>query len=90
MDEKVEKYLYDVLACVERVESFFGDTPKLFSDFNTNMLLRQAIERNIEIMGEAMNRILKIERFTIKFDTVTWENDADLAPEYLYDIIKAA
>lgn len=90
MDEKVEKYLYDVLACVERVESFFGDTPKLFSDFNTNMLLRQAIERNIEIMGEAMNRILKIERITIKFDTVTWENDADLAPEYLYDISKAA
>lgn len=43
------------------MESFFGDTPKLFSDFNTNMLLRQAIERNIEIMGEAMNRILKIE-----------------------------
>lgn len=61
MDEKVEKYLYDVLACVERVESFFGDKPKLFAEFYSNVLLRQAVERNIEIMGEAMNRILKIE-----------------------------
>ena len=61
MDERVEKYLYDVLACVERVESFFAETPKRFDEFNANVLLKQAVERNIEIMGEAMNRILKIE-----------------------------
>ena len=31
-------------------------------DFYSNLCLRRAIERNIEIIGEAMNRILKIDR----------------------------
>ncbi len=26
------------------------------------------------------------KRFSIKFNTVEWENGADFAPEYLYDI----
>lgn len=30
------------------------------------------------------------KRFTVKFATVTWENEADFAPEYLYDISTAA
>lgn len=36
--------------------------PKLFEDFYSNLCLRRAIERNIEITGEAMNRILKTDR----------------------------
>lgn len=36
--------------------------PKQFDDFYSNLCLRRAIERNIEIIGEAMNRILKIDR----------------------------
>lgn len=30
------------------------------------------------------------KRFCIKFNTVEWENGADFAPEYLYEIGKAA
>lgn len=30
------------------------------------------------------------KRFTIKFNTVEWENGADFAPEYLYELGKAA
>ena len=47
---------------IEEVESFFGDKPKLFEDFYSNLCLRRAIERNIEIIGEAMNRILKADK----------------------------
>lgn len=30
------------------------------------------------------------KRFTIKFNTIEWENGADFAPEYLYDISTTA
>ena len=62
MDDLTKKHLYDILTAIEEIESFFGDKPKLFEDFYSNICLRRAIERNIEIIGEAMNRILKTDR----------------------------
>lgn len=59
MDETLQKYLYDVLGAVNETLSYFEGRPKLFKEFASNLMLRRAIERNIEIMGEAMNRILK-------------------------------
>ncbi len=62
MDDLIKKHLQDILTAIEEIESFFGDKPKLFEDFYSNLCLRRAIERNIEIIGEAMNRILKTDR----------------------------
>ena len=62
MDDLIKKHLQDILTAIEEIESFFGDKPKLFDDFYRNLCLRRAIERNIEIIGEAMNRILKADR----------------------------
>ncbi|MGN0037337.1 MAG: DUF86 domain-containing protein [Bacteroidaceae bacterium] len=62
MDDLIKKHLQDVLTAIEEIESFFGDKPKLFEDFYDNLCLRRATERNIEIIGEAMNRILKMDR----------------------------
>ena len=59
MDEYIEKHLIDVLNAINEVESFFADRPKLFQEFQNDMLRQRAVERNIEIMGEAINRILK-------------------------------
>lgn len=61
MDEYIEKYLYDVLLSIEEVESFFEGQPKLFEHFQKDILRQRAVERNVEIMGEAINRILKID-----------------------------
>ena len=47
---------------IEEIESFFGSEPKLYDDFYSNLCLRRAVERNIEIIGEAMNRILKADK----------------------------
>lgn len=62
MDDLIKKHLQDILTAIEEIESFFGDKPKLFEYFYSNLCLRRATERNIEIIGEAMNRILKTDR----------------------------
>lgn len=62
MDDMTKKHLQDMLTAIEEIESFFGDKPMLFDDFYSDLCLRRAIERDIEIIGEAMNRILKTSR----------------------------
>lgn len=61
MDEYTEKHLIDVLSAINEIESFFAGRPKLFQEFQHDMLRQRAVERNIEIMGEAINRILKAD-----------------------------
>jgi uncharacterized protein with HEPN domain len=61
MDNACKKHLQDILTAIEEIESFFDGKPKAFDDFFSNLCLRRATERNIEIIGEAMNRILKAE-----------------------------
>ena len=61
MDEYIEKHLIDVLNATIEVESYFADAPKLFQNFQKDMLRQRAVERNVEIMGEAINRILKVD-----------------------------
>ena len=61
MDEYIEKHLYDVLLSINEVESYFPEGPKLFEEFRKEIILQRAVERNVEIMGEAINRILKID-----------------------------
>lgn len=41
------------------IESFFADRPKEFAKYKADLRTKRAVERNIEIIGEAMNRILK-------------------------------
>ena len=62
MDDVINKHLQDILDAVNEVESFFGDRPKYFEEFCDDLCLRRAVERDIEIIGEAMNRILKVDR----------------------------
>jgi uncharacterized protein with HEPN domain len=59
MEDKLKKYLKDIVIAIDEIELFFDSNPKLYRDFLTNILLRRGIERNIEIIGEAMSRILK-------------------------------
>jgi uncharacterized protein with HEPN domain len=59
MDNKVKSCLYDILNSINEFESYFIETPKLFEVYKNDLRTKRAIERNIEIIGEAMNRILK-------------------------------
>ena len=60
MDEYIEKHLNDVLLSIEEVESYFAGQPKLFENFKKDILRQRAVERNVEIMGEAIIESLKL------------------------------
>jgi len=42
------------------------------------------------IVFEPLKNLDFFKRFSIKFNTIEWENGADFAPEYLYEIGTAA
>ena len=51
--------MQDILNAIHDIETFFDEQPKLFENFCQDLRLQRAVERCIEIIGEAMNRILK-------------------------------
>ena len=59
MNEKVLKSLFDIKIAINEIESFLPSEKLTFSNYQKDLLLKRAIERNLEIIGEAMNRILK-------------------------------
>jgi uncharacterized protein with HEPN domain len=59
MTEKQLKLLYDVKLAIDDIESYFQTESKTYENYKKNSLLKRAIERNLEIIGEAINRILK-------------------------------
>ena len=59
MDNTIKTWLYDILSSINEIESYFVETPKLFEVYQNDLKTKRAVERNIEIIGEAMSRILK-------------------------------
>jgi len=59
MDKRIKTYLQDILNSIEEIEN---DLPPVFDFFLflKNRTAKRAIERNLEIIGEAMSRILKL------------------------------
>ena len=59
MKDKIYKYLVDIKNSIESIEEFLGKKRNLI-EYQNNKLLRRGIEREIEIIGEAVSRILKL------------------------------
>lgn len=58
MDERILKWLFDVKFSIDEIESFFEGQSKDFYQYKKNIILKRAVERNLEIIGEAVNRII--------------------------------
>jgi uncharacterized protein with HEPN domain len=59
MDNEIKTWLYDILHSVYEIESYFGEVPKRFEEYSKDIKTKRAVERDIEIIGEAVNRIIK-------------------------------
>ena len=60
MKLEIRKFLYDIKESIESIENFLGEK-RDFNIYMADKMLRRAIEREFEIIGEAMNRIEKID-----------------------------
>lgn len=58
MDERILKWLFDVKMAIEEIDAFFKTYEKNFFEYSQNIMLKRAVERNLEIIGEAINRII--------------------------------
>ena len=59
MQHNVNKYLHDIKGAIESIEEYLGHR-RDFLDYQKDKLLRRGIERELEIIGEATKKILKI------------------------------
>ena len=59
MDRHLKAHLYDISSAVDEIQSFFDQVPRRFDEYSKNLMLRRAIERNVGIIGEAVNKIIK-------------------------------
>ncbi|MBN2856822.1 MAG: DUF86 domain-containing protein [Candidatus Delongbacteria bacterium] len=58
--EEIKTWLSDIKQAIIEIKSFLPEK-KNFFEFQNDVKTKRAIERNIEIIGEAMNRILKVQ-----------------------------
>lgn len=59
--EEVLTYLQDVLDAINDMQSCFIGFPNRFDLFEKDIMRKCVVERKVEIMGEAINRIKKID-----------------------------
>lgn len=60
MELKIKTWLLDIYTAIDEIESFMPEKKDFFS-FKNDLKTRKAVERNIEIIGEAVNRIGKYD-----------------------------
>lgn len=59
MDERILKWLYDIKIAIDEIDSYFEKQERDFFKYRDNLMLKRAVERDLEIIGEAINRIVK-------------------------------
>ncbi len=72
MDNDIKVWLYDILNAIVEIESFFNNETKEFLQYQNDLRTKRAVERNIEIIGEALSRILKRD------ETITISNSREI------------
>ncbi|MBD5200403.1 MAG: DUF86 domain-containing protein [Bacteroidales bacterium] len=60
-NQLVLAYLQDILDAINDTQSCFIEYPERFDLFEKDIMRQCVVERKVEIMGEAINRIKKID-----------------------------
>ncbi len=60
MDIKIKVWLLDIQQAIEEIFLFLGEK-RNFITYQEDLKTKKAVERNLEIIGEAVNRILKAD-----------------------------
>lgn len=60
MDIKIKSYLLDIIQSIDEIFLFLGER-RDFITYKDDLKTKKAIERNLEIIGEATSRIIKVD-----------------------------
>lgn len=60
MDIKIKSYLLDIIQSIDEIFLFLGER-RDFITYKDDLKTKKAIERNLEIIGEATIRIIKVD-----------------------------
>ena len=64
MKLEAKKYLYDIRHALSLLQGFTAD--KGFEDYERDAMLRAAVERELQIVGEAMSQLAKTDEQLVK------------------------
>jgi uncharacterized protein with HEPN domain len=67
MNDDIQKFLFDIITCINSIDEHLGGK-RNYNEYINNKTVKRAVERELEIIGEAMSRILKVEP-TIKISS---------------------
>ena len=56
----LKKYLYDIQQSIDSIYEYLGEKRDFF-EYERNKQLRRAVERELEIIGEAVNHLLALD-----------------------------
>lgn len=62
MDSRTKAWLFDIQNAITEIESFIKGRAKSYFEYKKDLILKRAIERELEIIGEAMNRLVKADK----------------------------
>ena len=65
MSNRINAWLEDIIKSIDEIYEFLPEK-KDFFQYQKDLKTRKAVERNLEIIGEAINRILKQEEIDIE------------------------
>jgi uncharacterized protein with HEPN domain len=65
MDNKINAWLEDILRSIDEIFDFLPEKRDFF-EFQKDLKTKKAVERNIEIIGEAVNRIVNYKNAKIE------------------------
>jgi uncharacterized protein with HEPN domain len=93
---EAKKYVYDIREAAKLLTEFTAG--KKFADFSREPMLRAAVEREFEIMGEALSQLAKLDaelvsritdyRRIIAFRNILIHGYADVDDRLVWDVVE--
>ena len=93
---EIRKYVYDIRRAALRISEFTSG--KHFEDYQNDAMLRSAVERQFEIIGEALVRLVRLDeefvsrisehRRIIAFRNILIHGYADVDDRLVWDVVQ--
>ncbi|MGH9354715.1 MAG: HepT-like ribonuclease domain-containing protein [Terriglobia bacterium] len=94
---EAKKYLYDIQQAAGLIEAFVND--KAFKDYQSDSMLRSAVERQFEVIGEALAQLARLDenlvgriseqRRIVAFRNILIHGYADVDDRVVWDIVES-